>query len=108
MTWASSLKEHARAAPNMMLYWSFMEGMVRRGLRSFNFGRCTPDSGTHRFKLQWGGHDEVLRWGQWSGREVTETPNPRRPAFALATKVWSRLPLAVANGLGPLIARQLP
>jgi serine/alanine adding enzyme len=108
MTWASSLKEQARLAPNMLLYWSFMERMIGRGLTSFNFGRCTPDSGTHRFKLQWGGRDEVLPWGQWSKRGVSETPSPHRPIFALASKVWSHLPLAVANRLGPTIARQLP
>jgi serine/alanine adding enzyme len=94
MTWASSLREYNRAAPNM--------------LRTFNFGRCTPGSGTHRFKLQWGGRDEPLPWGQWSSRGVAETPNPDRPLFALATKVWSRLPLPVANRLGPLVAPWFP
>jgi serine/alanine adding enzyme len=108
MTWASSLKEYATMAPNMLLYWSFMERMVGRGLASFNFGRCTPDSGTHRFKLQWGGRDELLPWGQWSKRGVVETPNPSRPIFAFASNVWSRLPLAIANRVGPIIARQLP
>lgn len=108
MTWASSLKEYAPMAPNMLLYWSFIERMIGRGLTSFNFGRCTPDSGTHKFKLQWGGRDELLPWGQWSEQGVIETPNPRRPIFALAASVWSHLPLAIANRLGPLIARQLP
>ena len=108
MTWASSLKEHARMAPNMMLYWSFMERMVQRGLRSFNFGRCTPDSGTHRFKLQWGGQDEALPWGQWAGKDIAATPNPEQPLFLLATRVWSRLPLAVANRVGPRISRWFP
>jgi FemAB-related protein (PEP-CTERM system-associated) len=108
MTWASSLKEHSTMAPNMLLYWSFMERMVERGMRRFNFGRCTPDSGTHRFKLQWGGLDEMLPWGQWSSRELSETPNPNRPAYQMAARLWSRLPLAIANRLGPLIARQLP
>src|SRR5690606_25614950 len=54
MTWASSLREHNRMAPNMLLYWAFMEEAIRRGVRTFDFGRCSPGSGTHRFKLQWG------------------------------------------------------
>jgi FemAB-related protein (PEP-CTERM system-associated) len=108
MTWASALKEYARMAPNMLLYWSFMERMLQRGVRVFNFGRCTPGSGTHRFKLQWGGRDEPLQWGQWSDRGVKETPNPNRPVFAMATRIWRNLPLGIANRLGPRISRSIP
>lgn len=108
MTWASSLREYNAKAPNMLLYWSFMEELIRRGVGVFNFGRCTPGGGTHRFKSQWGGRDEPLRWGQWSARGVSATPSPERPVFQVATAVWRRLPLAVANRVGPLLARRLP
>src|SRR5207247_15197 len=74
MTWASSLREHNRSAPNMLLYWSFMEQMIARGMRVFDFGRCTAGSGTHRFKQQWGGADVPLPWLQWSSRNTAATP----------------------------------
>ncbi len=108
MTWASSLREHNRLAPNMLLYWAFMERTIEEGGRSFNFGRCTAGSGTHRFKSQWGSRDEPLPWGQWAPGGTGETPNPDRPLFRLATRVWSRLPLAIANRVGPFLARRLP
>jgi serine/alanine adding enzyme len=110
MTWASSLREHNRSAPNMLLYWSFMERMIQRGLGVFNFGRCTPDGGTHRFKKQWGDTRDVpLPWAQWSPQGVTATPNADGgPLLRLATRAWSRLPLPVANTLGPRLARALP
>jgi FemAB-related protein (PEP-CTERM system-associated) len=108
MTWASSLRAFNRSAPNMLLYASFMEEMIRRGARLFNFGRCTPGVGTHRFKLQWGGTDEPLPWAQWAPGAVEATPSPERPVFRLATRAWQRLPLAVANRAGPWLARQLP
>jgi hypothetical protein len=92
----------------MLLYASFMEEMIRRGARLFNFGRCTPGVGTHRFKLQWGGTDELLPWAQWAPGAVEATPSPERPVFRLATRAWQRLPLAVANRAGPWLARQLP
>src|SRR2546427_12313808 len=57
LTWVSSLREHDSKMPNMLLYWSFMEQMIARGVRVFNFGRCTPGGGTHQFKHQWGGVD---------------------------------------------------
>jgi FemAB-related protein (PEP-CTERM system-associated) len=108
MTWASSLREHSRLAPNMLLYWSFLEHVIGRDVRVFDFGRCTPNSGTHRFKQQWGAVDVALPWLQWSARNVEATPSPDRPAYRVAAAVWRRLPLAVTNRIGPMLARQLP
>lgn len=87
ITWASSLRDYNRLAPNMLLYWKLMEEMSRRGLKTFNFGRCTPDGGTHRFKTQWGGYDVPLPWVQWSPEGIDATPNPDSPKFRLATRV---------------------
>jgi serine/alanine adding enzyme len=115
MTWASSLREHNRSAPNMLLYWAFMERMIGRGVRTFNFGRCTPGGGTHSFKLQWGGHDLPLPWLTWTPgtapegapHHVLDDAGPGRIA-RLVSGAWSRLPVAVANRVGPVVARQLP
>ena len=108
LTWASSLREYNKFAPNMLLYWSFMQRMIDRSVKVFDFGRCTPNSGTHAFKRQWGGADVPLPWAQWSTRNVTSTPSPNQPMFKLAVACWSRLPLSVTNRLGPLIAKRLP
>ena len=106
MTWASALREHSHLAPNMLLYWAFMERAIREGLALFNFGRCTPESGTHRFKRQWGSRDTTLWWYQ-AGRR-TATPSPDQGALALGPMVWKRLPLTLATALGPRLVRYLP
>lgn len=108
MTWASSLREFNHLAGNMLLYWSFMRLMIETGVRVLNFGRCSPGSGAHRFKRQWGGADVPLPWGQWSPGEVRATPSPDAGKYRLATAVWRHLPLPVANRLGPLVARVIP
>ena len=108
ISWASSLREYNRYAPNMLLYWSLMEEMIARRVSVFNFGRCTPRGGTHRFKLQWGGRDVPLPWAQWSRAGVRATPSPDGPLYRLATTVWQRIPLAITNRLGPVLARCLP
>jgi FemAB-related protein (PEP-CTERM system-associated) len=108
MTWASALREHRPLAANMLLYWSFMEQMIARRLRVFDFGRCTPGAGTHHFKRQWGGADVPLHWLQWSPQQLAAPPTLHEPVFRLASAVWRRLPLALANRVGPVIARQLP
>ena len=108
MTWAGALRETRKLAANMLLYWSFMEHMIGRGVRVFNFGRCTPGGGTHRFKQQWGSVDVPLPWTQWSPRGVQATPSPERRVYRAAAALWRRLPLTMVNRLGPWLARQLP
>ncbi len=110
ITWASSLRSFNAIAPNMLLYWSFMERAVERRLERFNFGRCTPGGGTHRFKTQWGGQDEQLWWYQWSrSGELAVTPSPDAGGkYALATRVWSRLPMPFTRLVGPRIVRLIP
>jgi FemAB-related protein (PEP-CTERM system-associated) len=109
MTWASALQEHKRIAPNMLLYWSFLERACDESLRAFNFGRCTPGGGTHRFKLQWGSREEQLWWYQARASEATiATPSPNDPQMAWGPRLWKHLPERVATALGPRIVRYIP
>jgi FemAB-related protein (PEP-CTERM system-associated) len=109
MTWASALVEFNRISPNMAIYWAFIERAAREGLRLFNFGRCTPGSGTHRFKQQWGGRDEPLHWYQSSQRGgAAATPSPDDGRYAWGPRLWKRLPVPVATALGPWIVRGIP
>lgn len=108
ITWASSIRSLNHLSPNMLLYSSIMEESIKRGVRVFNFGRCTPGGPTHRFKLQWGGSDVPLAWPHWSKDGGSGAVSAERPVFRVATAVWQRLPLALANRLGPTLARLLP
>jgi len=108
MTWASSVREFNPLAPNMLLYWGFMERMIGAGIRVFNFGRCTPGAGTHRFKRQWGGTDVPLPWVAWMGDHPKARPSPDESRYGLAVATWRRLPLPVTKVIGPLLSRLLP
>jgi FemAB-related protein (PEP-CTERM system-associated) len=109
MTWASALQEHKRIAPNMLLYWSFLERACDESLRAFNFGRCTPGGGTHRFKLQWGGREEQLWWYQRrASAAALGTPSPNDAQMAWGPRLWKHLPERVATALGPRIVRYIP
>jgi len=106
MTWAGARRD--RGAANMLLYWSFMEEMIRRRIGVFNFGRCTPGGGTHRFKQQWGGRDVPLPWCQDAPGGRGATPSPDDPALSWGPRLWRWLPVPIANRLGPRLARLLP
>jgi serine/alanine adding enzyme len=108
VTWASSLREFNHLSPNMLLYSGLMEEAIDREVTVFNFGRCTPGASTHRFKRQWGGEDVPLPWPSWSRNAGAGVPSTDKAVYQLAVKAWSRLPLAVANRVGPRLARLLP
>ena len=108
MVWGSSLREHNRLKVTTLIHWEFMKRGIALGLKSFNFGRCTPDSGTHEFKKRWGGIDEPLPWTSWSRTPNAAMASPDSPKYRLAISAWQRLPLHVANLVGPVLSRRLP
>ena len=107
--WAASDKRFSRLAPNMLLYSAVLEFACREGFKEFDFGRSSVDSGTYRFKQQWGAHPRQLYWYYWlaGGRSLPEL-NPDNPKFKAAISVWQHLPLPVANIIGPHIVKYLP
>jgi FemAB-related protein (PEP-CTERM system-associated) len=108
MTWSCALREFRTLRANMLLYWSFMRETVTRGINLFNFGRSTPQSGTHGFKQQWGSRDEALNWYYHSRSGEQAAPSPDDSAFSWGPRMWQRLPRTVANALGPRIVRYIP
>jgi serine/alanine adding enzyme len=108
--WASSLREANREGVNMLLYWSVLRHAVESGCRHFDFGRSSKDSGTFRFKAQWGAKPQQLRWHYWlrAGSEKLPQITPSNPKYRLAIALWKKLPLPAANLLGPPIVRNLP
>jgi FemAB-related protein (PEP-CTERM system-associated) len=107
--WASSLREFRHLCPNMLLYWTMLDRAVSQGARTFDFGRSSPGSGTHQFKLQWGASETPLAWEYLLlTRAAAPDHGPANPRFARAIDVWKRLPVGVANALGPVIVRNIP
>ncbi|HEY0304809.1 MAG TPA: FemAB family XrtA/PEP-CTERM system-associated protein [Longimicrobiales bacterium] len=107
MTWASSLREFSNLAPNMLLYWAFIERATAAGLQRFNFGRCTPESGSHRFKMQWGPVDTPLHWYRAPLRAGAGTPK-QEGGLSLATRIWQRVPVPLATMVGGRLRGGIP
>jgi FemAB-related protein (PEP-CTERM system-associated) len=104
--WASSLREFNSLSPNMLLYWSFLKYASDRGIKFFDFGRSTPGGGTHVFKRQWGAEPLPLYWfrqGVVGAKKVR--PGVDVPQRSLLEWSWKKLPVAVANFLGPPIRK---
>ena len=102
-TWA------ARALrANDRMYFELMRHARARGCTRFDFGRSKTRSGAYDFKRNWGFEPEPLAYATWTapGHEARDA-DPTSAKHRLQIAVWQRLPLALANRLGPLIARGL-
>ena len=107
--WASALRSARQMNPNMLLYWHMLKEVIAAGGRTFDFGRSTPGEGTYLFKKQWKAEPVPLHW-EYSliTRGAPPDQSPGSGRFHLAIEIWKKLPLPVANTLGPLIIGNIP
>lgn len=90
------------------MYWTLMRRAVARGAGVFDFGRSKFGTGSFNYKVFWGFKPEPLHY-QYHLVRSKEIPNinPLNPKYRMFVETWKRLPLPVANLIGPPIARQL-
>ena len=106
--WASTLREYNRLGPNMLLYWNFLKFAADNGFSKFDFGRSTPGEGTYQYKAQWGAKPDVLHWCQIFLRDKTQRKNSSMTVKReTAEQIWQKLPLGMANFLGPRLRRYI-
>jgi FemAB-related protein (PEP-CTERM system-associated) len=96
-------------AANDFMYWAVMEhAACTRGTKVFDFGRSKDGTGAYKFKKNWGFEPAALNYEFYleEGQEIPEI-NPLNPKYQLMIKVWRKLPLPIANFIGPFISKSL-
>ena len=107
--WASSLRTARTMNPNMLLYWHMLREVIARGGRVFDFGRSTPGEGTFLFKKQWKAEPVPLHWEYLLiSRDAPPDQSPGSGKFQMAIEMWKKLPVPVANTIGPYIIGNIP
>ncbi len=99
----------ARAlAGNDFMYWELMRRACQRGYKVFDFGRSKIGTGAFDFKKNWGFAPTPLHY-EYQLHRASAVPdhNPLNPRYQLLIKAWQKLPLSLANLLGPHIVRNL-
>jgi FemAB-related protein (PEP-CTERM system-associated) len=93
---------------NEHMYWMLMEHARARGCTSFDFGRSKVGTGAFAFKKNWGFEPTPLTYEfrLAPGKSMPDV-NPLNPRYRLMVDTWRRLPLWLANRLGPLLSRGL-
>jgi FemAB-related protein (PEP-CTERM system-associated) len=95
-------------AANDYMYWAVMEHACAQGLKVFDFGRSKRETGAYDFKKNWGFEPRQLHY-QYFLVKAPQMPDlsPKNPKYELLIKTWRKLPVGVANALGPFVAKYL-
>lgn len=105
---ASSLREHNATCANMWMYHQMLVRSIERGSSEFDFGRSSEDSGTYKFKKQWGAKPRATVWQYHIRRGDMNAMRPDNPSNQRKIAIWQRLPLWLTLMIGPGIVRGIP
>ena len=95
-------------AANDFKYWELMRRSCERGLKVFDYGRSKRGTGSYSFKMNWGFEPRPLHYEYCLyKRGAIPQNNPSNARYKLLIAAWRRLPIGLANWLGPFVVRNL-
>ncbi|HMS19697.1 FemAB family XrtA/PEP-CTERM system-associated protein [uncultured Sphingorhabdus sp.] len=106
--WGGGVWEARALRANDVMYYALMNHGRRRGCTRFDFGRSKVDSGAYFFKKNWGFEPEPLSYSLRTadGSEPRDV-NPNSAKYRSVVSAWQKLPLPIANLIGPWISKGL-
>jgi FemAB-related protein (PEP-CTERM system-associated) len=109
--WASALRETNSYSVNTAMYYNILSKLILLNKKTFDFGRSSIDTGTYKFKLQWGAQPEQCYWHiankNGSKEDLNDADEPSK-AMVLLISTWKRLPVWITRIVGPRIIRGIP
>jgi len=105
---ASSLRRYNNTNANMWMYYHLLCRAIERGSVAFDFGRSSMDSGTYKFKKQWGAEPAPTVWQYHVRLGDVGDVRPDNPKYQRRINTWKRLPVWVTRLIGPRIIRGIP
>jgi hypothetical protein len=106
--YGGSLREYNRLAVNNFMYWMLIKYGCENGYDTYDFGRSKKGTGSFDFKKRWGMVMSDLPY-QYHLVEKQSLPDtsPLNPKFSLGVRLWRKLPMPIANTVGPIVANHL-
>ena len=105
--WGGGVHEARGLRANELMYYALMCHARARGCTRFDFGRSKAGTGPAAYKKNWGFEPEPLTYWARARSGEPRKINPLSPKYRLQVAMWKKLPLLVANRVGPLLSRGL-
>ena len=107
--WGGGVADARSWRANERMYYALMcHARAAKGCHSFDFGRSKAGTGPAAFKKNFGFMPSELRYAKRTvdGGAIRDI-NPLSPKYQMHIALWQKLPLPVANMIGPWISRGL-
>jgi len=103
-SWSSTLKKYRKYLPTDFGIWNAIKYGCENGFKYYDFGRSQRGSSNFEFKRRWGAKAIPLNYtyylnGAKKAPDLTLN-NPKRRRFSM---IWRKLPLPLANLIGPYL-----
>jgi FemAB-related protein (PEP-CTERM system-associated) len=105
---ASALRAYNSTGANLWMYSKLLERAILKGSSVFDFGRSSLESGTFKFKEQWGAKACPAVWQYYVRKGNPADMRPDSQNKQKLIKTWQKLPLWLSKMLGPGIVRGIP
>ena len=93
---------------NELMYFELMRHASERGCTRFDFGRSKVGTGPYAFKKNWGFEPTPLVYAvRTADGAAPREINPLNPKYRMQVELWKKLPLWLANRVGPYVSRGL-
>ena len=99
--YAATLKNYNAISLNNALYWEIISFATEKKIQFFDLGRSKKNQGTSGYKKSWGA-EEIQLYYYYLNKSKHQ--NEEESGFVkLMIEIWKKLPLPIANFLGPKI-----
>jgi len=93
---------------NDYMYYQLMCLAREKGISQFDFGRSKTESGSYKYKKNWGMQEDKLHY-RIALVKGNHLPNlsPNNPKYKLLINIWQKIPLRLSRVIGPRISKYL-
>ncbi|MCE0493262.1 FemAB family XrtA/PEP-CTERM system-associated protein [Vibrio salinus] len=93
---------------NDYMYYQLMCTAREKGIKSFDFGRSKHNSGSFKYKKNWGMQEEKLHY-KVALVKSKQLPNfsPNNPKYKFFISMWKKMPLTLSRVIGPNLSKYL-
>lgn len=106
--WGGGTQAARGLRANDLMYYALMGHARAKECTAFDFGRSKAGTGPAAFKNNWGFEGKPLRYAKRApAGQAPREINPMSPRYRMQVAAWRKLPLWIANRLGPMVSNGL-
>lgn len=104
--YGANLVEYNSKYLNNFMYWEAVRFGIRNGMKYLDLGRSQTESGTYKFKQQWGAKPVQLKYLVYHGGSEGFDP-PDRQSLNFFIELWKVIPSFITDRVGKQLIKYL-